>query len=484
MAARENQGLQIALIIFVMLTIVLIVTTFIFFNSYKEGQERIATLQADNSSKDQAARQAVEEGSQIKGLLDPKLENTQAMQEAAKQDFEKYGKGLADVDQNYRALVAHVNTELVTANNSIADITAQKKELADKLAAEEAATKTAVEQYTATIAKVTQDAQDQQKLFDEFREQMKTENGELNAKFEDTRKRFDDLTRTSSTQVAALTEQLAKLQKVLELMNIEKNRVTASNEVPDGKVNWVNQRTRSVWINVGGDDGLRQQMAFSVYSDVTANPADAPSKGKIQVTRMMGPHMAEARIVEDDLSNPIMPGDRIFSPTWEPGRAEHFALVGNIDIDADGSDDRQLLRNLIVANGGVIDEEIALDGTKTGEMSINTKYLIHGKPPKAEKDSPALQGWSDIHGEADTLGIKAIDVYAFLDYMGYEPQERTVGLGPRSKSSDFKPRLPEGVQRVLPGDKSSDLRRPTPTRARLRIARAGSDGAHRKRRAT
>jgi hypothetical protein len=34
MAARENQGLQIALIVFVMLTIILSVTTFIFYNNY------------------------------------------------------------------------------------------------------------------------------------------------------------------------------------------------------------------------------------------------------------------------------------------------------------------------------------------------------------------------------------------------------------------------------------------------------------------
>ena len=35
MAARENQGLQIALIIFVMLTIILSVTTFLFYRNFK-----------------------------------------------------------------------------------------------------------------------------------------------------------------------------------------------------------------------------------------------------------------------------------------------------------------------------------------------------------------------------------------------------------------------------------------------------------------
>ncbi len=465
MAARENQGLQIALIIFVMLTIVLIVTTFVFFNSYKEGQERIKQLEADNATKDSAARTAVEESSRIKGLLDPKVDSTQAVEETAKQDFEKYGKTLAEADQNYRALVAHVYKELVTANNSIAEVTAQKTELADKLEAEEKATKKAIDEYTATITQVTQDMQARQEQFDEFREQMNQEKGDLNSKFEDTRQRFDELTRTSSSQIATMGGQLEKLQKLLELINTEKTRVAAANEMPDGKVSWVNQRSRSVWINVGSADGLRRQIAFSVYSEVTSNPAESQSKGKIEVTRLMGPHMAEARIVADDLSDPIMPGDRIFSPTWEPGRAEHFALVGHMDIDDDGSDDRQLIRNLIIANGGVIDEEIGLDGTRTGEMTVNTKYLIHGDPPKTDKDSPQLQAWSDIHGEAGTLGIKPISVHAFLDYMGYEPQERTVGLGARSKSSDFKPRLPEGVQRVLPSNLGPrDLRHPAPTR--------------------
>ncbi len=51
MAARENQGLQIALIVFVMLTIILIVTTFLFFQNYREEQTKNKTL-------DEASRKA------------------------------------------------------------------------------------------------------------------------------------------------------------------------------------------------------------------------------------------------------------------------------------------------------------------------------------------------------------------------------------------------------------------------------------------
>src|SRR5206468_3589557 len=103
-------------------------------------------------------------------------------------------------------------------------------------------------------------------------------------------------------------------------------------------------------------------------------------------------------------SNPIMPGDQIFSPTWEPGRAEHFALTGFMDIDNDGGSDRQRIRDLIALNGGVIDAESDDEGKKTGSMSINTKYLVLGDPPKAsdlnEKESGRIDAYSSMLREA------------------------------------------------------------------------------------
>ena len=42
--ARENQGLQIALIIFVILTIILGVTTFLFFRQYEEATAKAEDL--------------------------------------------------------------------------------------------------------------------------------------------------------------------------------------------------------------------------------------------------------------------------------------------------------------------------------------------------------------------------------------------------------------------------------------------------------
>ena len=69
MAARENQGLQIALIIFVMLTIVLIVTTYLFFSNYSDQRDKAKALAQDNSDKDTKMRQAIAETDDLKNLV-------------------------------------------------------------------------------------------------------------------------------------------------------------------------------------------------------------------------------------------------------------------------------------------------------------------------------------------------------------------------------------------------------------------------------
>ena len=60
MAARENQGLQIALIIFVMLTIILSVTTFLFYRNFKGAQLEAASAK-DSATKAQTAEREAQD---------------------------------------------------------------------------------------------------------------------------------------------------------------------------------------------------------------------------------------------------------------------------------------------------------------------------------------------------------------------------------------------------------------------------------------
>ena len=228
-----------------------------------------------------------------------------------------------------------------------------------------------------------------------------------------------------------------------------------ANEYPDGKVTRVNQRTAA---------GLAQRRHRPTVCATrrrswssaprTAIRSSREPKALIQVVRITGHHQAEARIVEDDLSNPIMPGDKIFSIVWEAGRPEHFALAGKMDIDGDGderpaADSRPDHRSTAASSTPRSTD----DGEKTGNMTINTKYLVLGDTP-GDESANLRRLQRDARRGRRSSASRTMDVDEFLEYMGYQGQERTVNLGRFAKPTDFKPRSPGGVQRDHAGQRA------------------------------
>ena len=79
------------------------------------------------------------------------------------------------------------------------------------------------------------------------------------------------------------------------------------------------RRNGIVWINVGRADGLQPLMTFSVYPDDISDLSKGAVKGSVEVTKILGDHMAEARITDDTITDPFMPGDKIDTSLWSPG---------------------------------------------------------------------------------------------------------------------------------------------------------------------
>jgi len=460
MAARENQGLQIALIIFVVLTIVLIVTTYMFFSSYSQERDKAKSLAEQKSSADTAAQQAVAEFDRIKTLIGAaQPDRIDAVEEAAKVDMATHGEGLVESKQNYRDLVKHMSAKLRKYEENNTKLAALTAELEGKLKTNEEAAKAAEANYVAELNKAGEDLKAERDKFGTDRTELTGQMQQLSGRIQTTAAEHEKVVQQSTAEIATLSTELKRSEELRERLLNKDAADKKANEYPDGKVVRVNQRTRLAYLNVGTADGLRNQTSFVVVAPEDGNPVKSKPKGMIEVVRLTGDHQAEARIVEDDLSNPIMPNDLIFSTVWEAGRAEHFALAGYMDIDQDGENDRQLIRDLITMNGGVIDAEVTADGSKNGEMSVQTKYLVQGARPTAE--SKDLEGYGAILTEAQKLGVPTISVNEFLDYMGYRGQEQTVNLGRNSVPSDFKPRLPGDVQRTVKGNElPKDVRKP------------------------
>jgi len=473
MAARESQGLQIALIIFVGLTLILGVLTFIYFRNYEDQLARSKDDKAARQKAEDNLRTVTEEFNQVKSeVLGVASEDTlEKILEIHKKDMDAHGANFPESKRKYRNLVEYLHIEILnTANQRVVDTEAREKALQAKIEQDRTERTKELAKYDESLKKVQTDFETESAKFKKSEEQILAAKGEV-AKVADLRGKDLD----AKTKLAAETE------NKLKAANSElAGRVTAikdkydtelvANQIPDGRITWVSQRAKTVYLTLGSADGLRRQIVFSVLGEDANNPVKDEKKGSVEITRILGEHQSEARIVDDELSNPIMVGDRIFSQVWQPGQALRFGLAGFMDIDGDGTSDRKRVREIIVQNGGLIDAEVADDGKRTGAMTINTHYLVLGDHPldkatKSEKGNPAAIAYNEVELEAKTLPVKRINVADFLDLMGYRAEERTIGLGNRANAKDFKPRLPDGVQRKSENNMFPP-RRETPTAGR------------------
>jgi hypothetical protein len=359
------------------------------------------------------------------------------------------------------------NTNLVESNIREQTLVAEKKNVEDREIAR-------ADMAEAAQQKVAQDYAKERSEFVNYKTSMKNDFDKMLAENEQKIDRYKQEQVKINSEKAALAKEVNTLTNLLAgaRQRIEEMRETDF-ESPDGRVTNVNQRTRSVWINLGMADGLRRQTTFAVYDRDEAGVMNPERKGAVEVVRVIDQHLAEARITEDDLRNPILPGDLIHSPAWRPGKV-HFALAGFMDMNGDGTSDRELIRNLITMSGGVIDAEVHDDGSRTGALNNKTRYLIRGDRPSDTSGPGAIQGYSEMDRDARNMSIESITLDEFLTYIGWKGEARTVQLGRGSRGEDFRARPEGGRVRTSTGT-TSDSTRP---RGGRRPSRGRSGGAY------
>ncbi len=238
----------------------------------------------------------------------------------------------------------------------------------------------------------------------------------------------------------------------------------------DGKVIHANQREGTVWINLGRADSLMRQVTFAVYPAAMINLTLKEKKGSIEVTQILGDHMAEARVLDDQPANPIVPGDKIHTVLWSPGQQRHFALAGFFDIDGDGRSDLQTVMDLIKANGGVVDAYIADSGKdknkQQGEITVNTNYLILGAAPTEKGDPGQLAAFTKMLRDAAQLRIPNMQFGDMLEGMGWRNLSPVVRYGRGINPGDFRAKPDEGPQKKSTGSHSDSFQQREPPATR------------------
>ena len=456
MASRESQGLQVALILFVMVTVVLAVTTYLYFRRAEENVQRYLA-KAEEAKREKDATMKLQFENQILKHILGYERKTEAELTGIKQglggnkqieqilaDYDKhmkmYGAGYAGQDLSYTTLPGHLITAINARNKNLVDADAVAKNLErerEQIRVAEAARATKAEQSLATVQT---DAAAERDKFNAERTRITDEAAKVAAILP---QKNASIAKTTSEAAAKQEEMSRSLSQVSTLLEAEKERrmklekdFGATYERPDGQVTLVNSRANTVWIDLGTADGVDRQMIFSVIDQKETGVTKSKVKGRIEITRVMDQHSSEARILEDELANPIMKEDKIYSPSFRKGQKTRFALAGLIDIDKDGKSDQTKVKSLITLNGGVIDAELLEDGSVAGKMTGGTRYLVKGDSPTDKTNQKVIEGFTAMTGEATRLGIETISLDTLLDRMGYAPDNRVVPMSRPSATGD------------------------------------------------
>lgn len=437
MAARENQGLVFSVIMLVTLCLVLLVACFLAFRSYQQTAAELATAQSEVTTANTDHRNSVSEMNALKrdvlGVAEGEsIDNLRQRLESELNQFG--GAGLAADKRNYLGLVEALVSKTQSLEARLQDTSATLENTRQEIATLQAERNRTVDEVKAG--------------FDTYSTQISDEMASFQERAQQIQDQLETLLSEKTGWETATAQQKQEFETQIRNLQTDLDRLTAAHEVtlqdlddtrrdnfdtPDGRVQWVSAANRTVYINVGSADFLPKQATFSVYGPESAQSGRAEKKGSISVIDIRDRHMAVARITEENNRNPIGIGDLIYTPAWEPGRPEHFAIAGFVDVNGDGESDLDLVRQLIELGGGVVDAIVdehgnSPEGFEPDKMTINTKYLVLGDQPvvggQTDDTGRGATAYSQMLNLARQLTVRRMSLNEFLDYIGYVRSER------------------------------------------------------------
>ena len=452
MASGNNSsgGLIAAIIMFVLFMIAAVI-------AYMQTKAA-ATASADAIAQTAAANEA--NASQRK-----QVENVSALKEKIGLNAAEVGATTPGPDTVLGSLDAKM-TELAgdfRAGNVVQTMTAMRTEL-DRRAAENADLTRDKAALQAELNKLRGDYQGQ---VTEFQSATRDAKGDLEKVVRETdgllQRKDDEIKEMEAQRDAAISraeqirrdaqdyeeeaeQQINDLDKQLELIGDQlAGKEDRSFDKADGKIIRTDPTQGLVYLNLGSADGLTTETTFSVYKRNNAGIGRGVEdvKGAIEVIRILDDHFSEARITDNELSEPIGTGDLLFSPLWEAGRKNYFSFVGELNINADSKEDSALLFSKIRDEGGDVEVYVNAEGERMNgrgeaapdkKLSGKTKYLVIGElpdqadypsnSPEYEFAAKVLEQAQQLRQEARQQGIRTINLPDFVSFIGYSPTQR------------------------------------------------------------
>jgi hypothetical protein len=465
---ETSQGLVVTLVFFILLTIILGVTTWLGYSGQEDARKDITT--ATNTAKTREAERDWAEFQALayRSMMGHQPPNADRLDLLHRQFANKeLGKNAADRDE-VTNLVGGVlegappggkgfayDEATKKYRNSYEGLLAEQKKEFDKVNAENTGLQKKVKDQDGTIKQrdeqITKLKADQDKTI-----------ADLNKANTDT-KEAQDTTRTQLiAEVKRLTDEkaafivasaddkkklTADLKKALDTVADQKRQMTAINdELLSMKAKASDTAPKSLrtdwkiatiqgtipYINLGSADNVKTQLTFNIHGVGPDGRPNPQPKGTLEVVNVIGPHLSQARItgVKDASRDPVLVGDVLNNSTWDPFQKRHVALAGYFDLYGDGRENLAELRRALERQNVVVDAYLDLkDFSIQGALTLQTDYLILGDGPETlpfsirERDDfgkKLRKGIEEVQAEAKKNGVPVIGMRKYLDSIGYK----------------------------------------------------------------
>ena len=448
MASRSGNsvGMIVSLVVLFVFALGLFATTVIFFAKTQELQKQVASARTDLSEAVSARDDRWQELRAASGsqAVVPWLDNRFGA--LARIVTGRSNATLEQIQTRVTSLVGEDGGSLVAAIESrdaqlvqLRRSEEQARAAADAARADLRAKNNELEAirraYAASTATLTAQIDGYKDELDRFRSGVETQGEEFMTRSGELRTRFDGEVSTLQRELNARRNEIERLETIVRNFDRSGTRLLAEDEASlvDGTVVGINPVANEVFISRGRADNMVLGMTFEVYSAGSSIRPNVdgdypPGKATIEVIRI-DTNSSVARVLRSSRGNPIIEGDQIVNPVYDPDKVYRFVVFGNFDTNRDfvfTPQERQDLITLIEEWGGRVDPDIS------GE----TDFLVLGQrptlPPAPKIDDPIeivqryrrlaqeQRKYDELFNTASATGIPVLNQNRFMTLTGLE----------------------------------------------------------------
>ena len=282
------------------------------------------------------------------------------------------------------------------------------------------------------------------------------------------RKEKDDLKKLLDTEKTdrakdkeELEEKIVAIEKKLKNKDLEAQNLsnqlaltkTQGNEVAknirsDFRIVSIDRFGSQPYINIGSADMVKTQDTFSIHAIGPDGRPRPEVKGTVEVINVVGEHLSQCRVltVKDTGRDPIMKGDVVFNPTWNPQARKRIAVLGIIDLTGDGKDQIYEFIRQMERQGVIIDaflDPSTFEVRNTPGITPKTDFLIEGDGLDAataprgmttEKIEALNKAIKEMRTSAKENGVISVDLRKYLEMSGFRVPKNYFQMGPSSNA--------------------------------------------------